>query len=208
MSQSLLSRLAGPIAVATGALLAVAELVLVATYNPADRVATLNNPAYLVGGGIYLLGFVGLLISLAATYAAQADRAGVFGLVGFAAATAGTLLLAGDLWFETFAVPWLGDVAPQVFNQAGGLLMVGGFTSYVLFAAGWTLFGLASLRARVFPMRISLVIVAGGVIGFQALIPPFGLPLAIAIVSLGIWLMRQPAAGSFHASVAGAPVSV
>ena len=116
-------------------------------------------------------------------------------MIGFAAATIGTLFMGGDLWFETFAVPWLGDVAPEAFDQVGGLLMVGGFTSYVLFAAGWALFGLASLRARVFPMAISLAIIAGGVIGFQALIPPFGLPLAVAITSLGVWMTRGSLAG-------------
>jgi hypothetical protein len=199
MSQSLFSRFAGPIVLVTGLLLIVAQVILLASYDATDRVATVHNPAYLAGGVLYCVGFGGLLVSLAAAYQRQAQEAGLPGLIGMAAAMIGTLFLGGDLWFETFAVPWLGDVAPDVFSQAGGILMVGGFTSYVLFAAGWALFGLASLRARVFPMTISLTIIAGGVIGFQALIPPYGLPLAVAITSLGVWMTRGSTAGAKHA---------
>jgi hypothetical protein len=125
-----------------------------------------------------------------------------------AAATIGTLFLGGDLWFETFAVPWLGDVAPDAFSRAGGILMVGGFSSYILFAAGWALFGIASLRARVFPTAISLAIIAGGVIGFQALIPPFGLPLGVAIATLGIWLTRGSVARTRHVGALAAAALV
>ena len=195
MSPSIFSRLAGSIVLITGLLLVVAQVLLVLSYDAADRVATLHDPVYLAGGIIYFVAFGGLLISLSAAYRRQEQEAGLFGLIGFAAATIGTMFMGGDLWFETFAVPWLGDVAPEAFDQVGGLLMVGGFTSYVLFAAGWALFGLASLRARVFPMAISMVIIAGGIIGFQALIPPFGLPLAVAVTSLGVWMTRGSIAG-------------
>ena len=195
MSPSIFSRLAGSIVLITGLLLVVAQVLLVLSYDAADRVATLHDPMYLAGGIVYFVAFGGLLISLSAAYRRQEQEAGLFGLIGFAAATIGTMFMGGDLWFETFAVPWLGDVAPEAFDQVGGLLMVGGFTSYVLFAAGWALFGLASLRARVFPMAISMVIIAGGIIGFQALIPPFGLPLAVAVTSLGVWMTRGSIAG-------------
>ncbi len=81
------------------------------------------------------------------------------------------MFLAGDLWFEAFAVPWLGDVAPASLHLAGGMLLYGAFTSYILFAAGWVLFGIASIRARVFPRPISVAIMVGGAIGFQGALP-------------------------------------
>jgi hypothetical protein len=198
MPPSPFSRLGGPIVLGTGVVLIVAQLILMASSDLTDRVATTHNPAYLAGGVLYFVGFGGLLVSLTAAYQRQAQEAGLLGLLGFAAAMIGTLFLGGDLWFETFAVPWLGDVAPDVFSKAGGILMVGGFTSYVLFAAGWALFGIASLRARVFPMAISLTIVAGGIIGFQALIPSFGLPLGVAIASLGVWMTSGPVVRAVH----------
>ena len=64
---------------------------------------------------------------------------------------------------------------------------------YVLFAVGWVLFGLASIRAPVFPLSISIAIVVAGVIGFQAALPPFEIPLAVAISWLGLWMIRTPA---------------
>jgi hypothetical protein len=52
------------------------------------------------------------------------------------------------------------------------------------------LFGLASLRARVFPRLISVAIMVGGAVGFLALLPPFGIPLGLAMIALGTWMVR------------------
>jgi hypothetical protein len=71
--------------------------------------------------------------------------------------------------------------------------MIGGFTSYVLFASGWVLFGLASIRARVFPLPISIAIVVSGIVGFQAALPPFAIPLAVTIGLLGAWMIGSTA---------------
>jgi hypothetical protein len=35
-------------------------------------------------------------------------------------------------------------------------------------------------------------IVLGGLVGFQSLLPPFGIPLGIAMAWLGIWMIRTP----------------
>ena len=66
-----------------------------------------------------------------------------------------------------------------------------------LFAVGWVLFGLASLRARVFPVLISIAIIVGGLVGFLAAAPPYGVALGLALVGLGAWLMRaEPSVGA------------
>ena len=207
MSNTVVSRIAGPFVLATGLLLTAAELILLGGYDATDLQATVHNPAYLVGDFIYFVAFGCLLITLATIHAWQAHEAGVLGLVGVGAAMIGTLFLGGDLWFETFAVPWLGDVAPDAFGKASGLLMIGGFSSYVLFAAGWALFGIASLRARVIPMGIALAIIAGGVIGFQALLPPFGIPLGLAIASLGVWMTRASITAANRSEPVGASLA-
>jgi hypothetical protein len=55
------------------------------------------------------------------------------------------MLLGGDLWFETFAVPWLADEAPASFDtDPTTLLAIGAIASYLSFAAGWLLTGIAS----------------------------------------------------------------
>jgi hypothetical protein len=81
---------------------------------------------------------------------------------------------------------------------------VGYLSSYVLFSLGWVLFGLASLRARVFPRLISLAIVVGGAIGFLAAQPPYGIALGLALLSLGIWMVRT----GRTANRSGQPITV
>ena len=72
-------------------------------------------------------------------------------------------------------------------QPADGRLVV----SVVLFSLGWILFGLASLRARVFPRALSVAVVIGGLIGFQAAMPPWGVALGLAVAAVGVWLIRQ-----------------
>jgi len=62
-------------------------------------------------------------------------------------------------------------------------------SSYALFGAGWTLFGIASVRPRVFPRAISIAIIIGGLAGYRALLAPWEIPLGLAVVSLGIWIV-------------------
>ncbi len=190
VAQPPLARLAGPIALAAGALMTVQQLVMFPIVDRSQIEITMAHPLFVPSAIAYVVAFCGLLIALVAVYAWQANRAGTFGAIGFVAALVGTLFLAGDAWFEAFAVPWLADVAPEALHKPSGLLMIGAFTSYVLFAGGWVLFGLASLRARAFPAAISVAILLGGVIGFYALVPPFAVPLGLAIAWLGVWMLR------------------
>jgi hypothetical protein len=71
------------------------------------------------------------------------------------------------------------------------VLAIGAIASYLSFAIGWALFGIASLRAHAFPKAISAAIVVGGLLGFQALLAPFAIPIALAITSLGVWMIRS-----------------
>jgi hypothetical protein len=190
MSRPPLARVAGPIVLAAGALLMIQQLIALTFFDRSRIEATMANPLFVPLAVAYFVAFCGLLVALVAAYSWEADEAGAFGVLGLLAALVGTMFLAGDLWFEAFAVPWLGDVAPASLHLAGGTLIIGAFISYVLFAVGWVLFGLASTRARVFPRPISIAIVVGGIIGFQAALPPFAIPLAVAISWLGIWMMR------------------
>jgi hypothetical protein len=41
-------------------------------------------------------------------------------------------------------------------------MALGALSSYALFAADWTLFGIASVRARVLPLAISIAIIIEG----------------------------------------------
>jgi hypothetical protein len=193
MLQSPLSRVAGPFALAAGGLFVAAQVLLLATLDPANKLATVQEPLFAVAQVGYFLGFCMLLLALFAAYQWESSRAGMFGVIAFCAAVIGTMFLAGDLWFDTFAGPWIIMAAPDVANNPTGSVVAGAFVSYALFAIGWVLFGLASLRARVFPRLISVAIVVGGVVGFLALLPPYGIPLGLAMIALGAWMIQAPA---------------
>jgi len=193
MSESPLSRYAGPIATIAGGLFAVAAVGLFLVMDRSDLVAMMTDPVFLVFNAAYAITFPLLLIALVALYWRQAAEAGLFGAVAFCTAVTGTVALAGDMWFEGFAVPWLAQVAPVVFgaDRSGSLLMAAWLVSVVLFSLGWILFGLASLRARVFPRALSVAVAVAGLIGFQAAMPPWGVALGLAVAAVGVWLIRQ-----------------
>ena len=188
---SLLAK-AGPLALTSGVLMVVAQLVMW-PFDTDDHVATTQSVVFQVAGAVYFLAFCLLMLSLLLAYAWQAAEAGKLGVAGVAAAAIGTMALGGDLWFESFAVPWIADEVPAAFDtDPTVVLAVGAISSYLLFAVGWALFGLASLRARVFPRSISIAIIIGGLCGFNALLAPFGIPLGLAMVWLGVWMIRTP----------------
>ena len=95
--------------------------------------------------------------------------------------------------FEGFASPWIAQVTPEIFSAArtGSSLVKAWLVTVVLFALEWALFGLASWRARAFPVALSITL--GGrwlsrVHGRQRL--P-GRPLGLAVAALGVWLIRH-----------------
>ena len=192
MSPTPLARIAAPLALLAGAIFVSAQVVLLMTFDLTDRAATLANPVFVIAQIAYFIGFCVLLVALVATYEREANRAGTFGLIAFLTAAVGTMFLAGDHWFDTFAGPWIIEIAPEAAATPSGFLVTGALASYALFAIGWVMFGLASARARVFPLAISLAIVLGGAIGFFALMPPFGIGIGFAMLALGAWLARTP----------------
>ena len=143
---------AGWLAVAAGTLMVIGQ----AIWWPFDQqgnVATSQNNIFNAGSVIYLAAFCVLMFALIGVHGRQAHRAGRLGTFGFSAALLGTMMLGGDLWFESFAVPWLAEgPLPEVLGSDPSMLFaLGAISSYWLFAIGWVSFGVASLRARVFP---------------------------------------------------------
>jgi hypothetical protein len=157
------------------------------------------GPEHAINSVASFVAFSLLVLALVAVYEREARITCWFGVVGFAAAVIGTIFMAGDWWYEAFAVPRIAEVAPEVINTfVGGRLLVGGLTSFALIGIGWVLFAAASLRARIFPTAISAAILVGGLlsgipIGLAYL--SGGVILGLAIASLGVWLMGTSGAG-------------
>ena len=63
----------------------------------------------------------------------------------------------------------------------------------MLFALGWMMFGVALLRARVVPAALAVGVVVGGALGFRSGLPPFGIPIGLAVAAVGVALVRSTA---------------
>jgi uncharacterized membrane protein (DUF485 family) len=183
-------RLAGMASIAAAGLILanqISQLVFAATMTQSMAVAT-----HSLRNGLALVAMYALLVALTGLYAHQATVAGKLGLVGYLVAALGTLLVAGDWWYETFVSPLIASQAPELLATApSGAILIGAVTTFGSFALGWVLFGLATLRAGVYPRGAAVLTIVGGVAGILALSPPFQIPLALAVVWMGTALLRS-----------------
>jgi hypothetical protein len=151
-----------------------------------------TTPAYTVTYTLALLGMGTLLLALTAIYTREFAALGRLGLIGYVIAFLGTLLVAGDWWFEAFAIPMIATEAPEFLDlPPSGLVLAGVITTVGLYTVGWTLFAVAALRARICPLPAALLLLAGGLAGPLALSTPYQIPLAIAIGWIGLTLQSE-----------------
>jgi hypothetical protein len=192
MAKMALGRHAGQIALAAGTALAVLDLARWVLERD-DVIGMMADPVFRVANGAYFLAFVGLAIALFALHEHLAAHYGRYGLIAFLVAFVGTMTQGGNMWFDGFAAPWLAEVAPQVFAAEKTItLQVGALAAYLFFALGWMMFGIALLRAHVGP-AVSVAVIVGGLLGFRSGLPPFGIPLGLAVAALGVVLIRSAA---------------
>jgi hypothetical protein len=161
MNSANLIRWSGLAALLGGALLLVADVLnLIPTSDSFSETAATTS--YAVESGLRLLGGMLVLLGLVGLYARQAEASGVPGLIGFLAAFAGTSLLLGAFWANTFVAPSLAAEAPEFLNApTTGALWLGFTSSWALAALGWLLFGATTLRARIYPRVASVVLMVG-----------------------------------------------
>jgi hypothetical protein len=134
-----------------------------------------------------MIAFVVLLpLGLVALYARQSKAAGPLGLLSFLVAFAGTVLVAGFAWVDTFVAPELATSAPR-FIEAGP--PPGRSPSFVVFGVGWALFGLASLVGRVYPSRAAILLIIGAIIGTVVSLTLLPVPLGWLLFEAAVaWL--------------------
>jgi hypothetical protein len=152
----------------------------------------LTTPAYSLTYTVALLGMAALLLALTAIYTRESAALGRLGLIGYVTAFLGTLMVAGDWWFEAFVAPVIASEAPELLDlPPSGSLLMGAIATVGPYTGGWVLFGLAALRAHVGRRAAALLLVAGGLAGPLALSTPYQIPLAIAIGWIGLTLERE-----------------
>jgi hypothetical protein len=171
-------------AIVSGLALAVSLLMewLVVPYEQLGSEAYLTS-SYLVSSGLRLLGIVLLLWALIGIYERQSRAAGTFGLWAFVVAFFGTALSAGNTWAEVFIWPTLAQVAPNMLSgqatEASSYLSAGLTLSFPLFGIGLILFGVATLRAGIYPRWAPVLL----------------------IISIPVTMFLDPTPGSFQESI-------
>jgi hypothetical protein len=142
--------------------------------------------------GLALVAMYVLLLALTGGYWVEANVVGGLGLAGYLIAFLGTLLVAGDWWYETFIGPILRDRVPQLLEEAQPrLVLFGALVTSAAFAVGWLIFGLSSYRAGIFPRGASILLMLGGVAGAVPLLVGSQIPLALAVGWIGLSLIHS-----------------
>jgi hypothetical protein len=185
MSYSSLVRWSGLAAMVAGVLLLIAELLeLLPAFGDYPFSELALTALFTLQNTLYLLGLILLSIGLVGLYAHQSETAGPLGLVGFLLAFIGTVFFTGFFWANIFLAPALAIGAPEFLDLGGRF--PGFFPSLLTYAVGWFLFGLASLRARVYPRAAATLLIVGA-----ALDPLGGLHLpfiGVVIDAAFVWL--------------------
>jgi hypothetical protein len=191
-------------AIVSGLALAVSLLMewLVVPHEQLGSEAYLTS-SYLVSSGLRLLGIVLLLWALIGIYERQSRAAGTFGLWAFVVAFFGTALSAGNTWAEVFIWPTLAQVAPNMLSgqatEASSYLSAGLTLSFPLFGIGLILFGVATLRAGIYPRWAPVLLIISIPVtmfldptpgSFQESIGQ--ILLGIAVAALGWYALRTP----------------
>jgi hypothetical protein len=151
-----------------------------------------TTPVYTLIYTLALLGMGTLLLALTAIYTREFAALGRLGLIGYLIAFLGTVMVAGDWWFEAYAIPKIASEAPEVLGlPPSGSALIGVIATVGLYTVGWILLGVAALRARTFPRAAALLLLVGGLAGPLALSTPYQVPLAIAIGWIGLSLQSD-----------------
>jgi hypothetical protein len=177
MSSSRLTRWSGLAALVGGGLFVILAIVepLVLGSQPYSEAAA--SGTWIVVQGAYIVAAVLIGLGLVGLYLYQAQQAGTLGLIAFLVTFIGSIMAAGSSWSETFFGSWLANLAPELLDaDPTGALIAGILLSYVLFALGWFLFGLASLRAEVLPRGAAILLMIGALL--FAVVSVLDLPFA------------------------------
>ena len=147
--------------------------------DPEDPVASFTSVSYAISVWLSLIGGILLTGGLVGLYAARSQAMGVLGLVGFALALAGQVLVNGWTWALVFVTPALAQEAPDIVTgDPPGSVIFGIGLSYTVVGLGWLVFGAAAFRRRVYPRVASVLLIVGSVF----LIVPVPLPPLISVV--------------------------
>ncbi len=113
-----------------------------------------------LGGTLVLAAHLALVFGLVALWAAQAGRSGLLGALGMVLGVVGTTLVCGVVLVEIAGTSGADVDAVLGAGIPALLALIGGLS----FLVGLVLFGIATMRAGVFPRLAGLLLIAGDVV--------------------------------------------
>jgi hypothetical protein len=120
------------------------------------------SPFYLASNLMFWFGSILIVLGWPAFYARQATTAGKLGLIGFVLMMLATLILDVVLApLRAFIFPWLVQthITASELRHLPNLYFVP--AGFMLGLVGAILFGIATIRARVFPLWVGLLLLVG-----------------------------------------------
>jgi hypothetical protein len=167
MSSSNLIRWSGLAALVGGVLVVVYDVLDAALFPGGQGSGAMATSSWFIVQILSLVGLVLITLGLVGLYARQVEQGETLGLVAFLVAFIGTVMVSGSVWSEAFIGPVVAEAAPELVGaNPSGVVAAGIILTFGLFALGWLLFGLASLRAGVLPRGAALLLMVGAVLFF------------------------------------------
>jgi hypothetical protein len=167
-----------------------------------------RHPLWVPEQLMHVAGALFTLFGLIGLYAAERRRAGQLGLVGFVLAVLGTALFLGDGLIALIIFPAVADRAPELLGTEGALNQGTALAAFILIAAttmiGYLTFGVASLRAGLFPRGAVILWIVGAVL-FN--LPPGPVPMTVLATGGVLWGVGAISLGGTLITHRGKPVS-
>jgi len=193
MNTSTIIRYSGIAAMVSGILYIATQLT-----HPANDPSTVNTTMWAIAHAISL-GFSAIgLIGITGIYAKQAKQAGIIGLIGYLMFFFALVLLTNFVFFEAFFLPHLIEEAPTftgeffaIFDNTSTLSTINALNGIngLLYIVGGTLFGVATIRAGVFPRWAAIIFTIGTLGALTGIVDQSIARLTTYILGLGLfWL--------------------
>jgi hypothetical protein len=151
-----------------------AAFVLIHPWDELLGAAIARTLRWRLAHGFHFLGAAFVLLGLLGINARQRDRLGPVGDIGFILSFIGNSLFLGTGMITAFIWPMLAVYAPACVESGGPIFSAPiSATAFLLTAAimsvGYLLFGIAMLRAGIFPRLAIVILTAGAILG---MLPP------------------------------------
>jgi hypothetical protein len=151
-----------------------AAFVLIHPWDQLMGAAIAQTPRWRLAHTFHFIGAAFALMGLSALYVQQRSAMGWFGFSGFVLSFLGNAMFVGTGMITAFIWPMLAVDAPTCVDIGGPIfsspisILAFKFTAIFLIV-GYFVFGVATLRAGVFPRSATLVLAVGAILG---MLPP------------------------------------